>query len=214
MGEKVKPICYIFGGFLPEFNIEVVRDITSEDFVICADGGLESAINCGIKPNLIIGDFDSYKGLLPGDVETITLPIEKDDTDLHFAAKEGIKRGFSHFVLSGVTGGRIDMTYASFGTLFYLFKKGKCAVIKDKSAYFYITDSSITLKKPKNNCHLSIFPMCGQAKGVRVLGAEYNTDNLDITADFPIGVSNSFKEDEVLISVKEGTILIMVVSKD
>lgn len=214
MGEKIVPNCYIFGGYIPEFREELVREITENDFVICADKGIECAVSRGVKPDLIIGDFDSYKGNFPNDTEIITLPVEKDDTDLHFAAKEGVKRGFTSFVLSGVTGGRIDMTYASINTLLYLFKRSESAVIMDKSVSIYITDSSVTVKKPEKDSHLSVFPLDGEAKGVRISGATYNADNLDLMTDFPIGVSNSFKDDYALISVKEGKILVMVTLKD
>ena len=39
------------------------------------------AVEAGIKPDLIIGDLDSYKGDIPKDVPIEKLPVEKDDTD-------------------------------------------------------------------------------------------------------------------------------------
>ena len=60
-----------------------------------------------ITPNLIVGDFGSYKN--PHlDIETIVLPREKDDTDAAFAVKEALKRGFQDFLLVGMIGGRLD----------------------------------------------------------------------------------------------------------
>ena len=59
----------------------------------------------GVKPDLIVDDFDSHQN--PNlDVETIVLPCEKDDTDTVFAVKEAIKRGFDDFLLIVVVGAR------------------------------------------------------------------------------------------------------------
>lgn len=214
MGEKVDNICYIFGGYLPEFNSNLVKQINNNDFVICADNGLKSAENNKIKPNLIIGDFDSYEGTVPSNANVIVLPVEKDDTDLHFAAKEGIDRGYRKFVLSGVTGGRLDMTMATVSTLYYLFKNSDMVQVLDKTSSMYITDTEITLNKPEKACYLSVFPINGRAEGVTILGAKYNAENLTLNPEFPLGVSNSFNDDTVNISVKNGTLLIIVFFED
>lgn len=214
MGEKVEPICYIFGGYLPEFNESVIKNITDDDFIICADNGLNSALKYGLNPNLIIGDFDSFSGELPKNTEIIKLPVKKDDTDLHFAVKEGIKRGFNNFVLSGVSGGRADMTVATISTLLYLNKRFCRCCVLDKSLSVYITDSSIAITRPKTDCHLSVFPLEGGAEGVTISGAVYNAENITLYTDCPVGVSNAFESQEVNISVKKGRLLIMVDYRD
>ena len=53
--------------------------------VICADGGLQTALAAGLKPDYLIGDWDSGGGPA-GDVPYATLPVEKDFTDLQAAA--------------------------------------------------------------------------------------------------------------------------------
>ena len=44
------------------------------------------------------------------DVPTLTLPTEKDDTDLVVCLHEGRKRGYTEFILAGAIGGRFDHT--------------------------------------------------------------------------------------------------------
>ena len=53
--------------------------IESDDRVICADRGIVHAQKLKIVPNLIIGDFDSYKSQLPENVEILRSVPEKDD---------------------------------------------------------------------------------------------------------------------------------------
>ena len=60
--------------------------LKDDDFIICCDCGLRHLQKLNVKPNLIVGDFDSHQNPhLP--VETIVLPCEKDDTDTGFAVK-------------------------------------------------------------------------------------------------------------------------------
>ena len=49
--------------------------------VICADGGIRSARDAGLRPDYQIGDWDSGGAPEPG-VPCVTLPVEKDMTDL------------------------------------------------------------------------------------------------------------------------------------
>ena len=48
--------------------------------VFCADGGVRNARAAGLRPDYLIGDWDSG-GAPEGDVPCITLPVEKDMTD-------------------------------------------------------------------------------------------------------------------------------------
>ena len=80
------------------------------DFLICADGGWACARQFGLTPQLVVGDFDSMPPAMRPDVPTLTLPTEKDDTDLVVCLHEGRKRGYTEFILAGAIGGRFDHT--------------------------------------------------------------------------------------------------------
>ena len=62
------------------------------DFVICADGGLQAAQECGICPDLAEGDFDSFQGVVPKELPVIPLNPRKDDTDMLAAVNAGLER--------------------------------------------------------------------------------------------------------------------------
>ena len=72
--------CVIAGGAgIKNYN-KIKTVLREDDFFILCDSGLKHMEPLGIKPGLIIGDFDSHENPhLP--VETIVLPCEKDDTD-------------------------------------------------------------------------------------------------------------------------------------
>ncbi|MBR2432244.1 MAG: thiamine diphosphokinase, partial [Clostridia bacterium] len=76
--------CYIVGA--GEFYGEFTPD--SDDLVIAADGGYDSLLNRGIRPDVLIGDLDSIKEM-PNGIELIRHPVKKDETDMHLAYLEG-----------------------------------------------------------------------------------------------------------------------------
>ena len=82
-------ICYIFGA--GEFKGTGFPCPSVNDLVIAADGGLAHAESMGLKPSVVLGDFDSLGKKPTGNYQTITFPPEKDYTDLIIVNKYGIE---------------------------------------------------------------------------------------------------------------------------
>jgi len=72
----------------------------AQDFLIAADKGYEALEAYGVPPNLVVGDFDSL-GRRPNHPNVVQLPVAKDDTDMVYALREGLDRGYRRFVLLG-----------------------------------------------------------------------------------------------------------------
>ena len=114
------------------------------------DAGLKHTEALGMKPDLIIGDFDSYskEEALKQGIETIVLPCEKDDTDTVFAVKEGMRRDFSEFLLLGGIGQRLDHTLGNVSILLMLDKAGRRGmIVDDYSEMSLVGQSSSSLSK-------------------------------------------------------------------
>ena len=86
-------ICHIVGAG----ELYSLPKIETGDLVIAADGGYDSLARQGIRPDVLIGDFDSIKTDLPSDVETKRFPIRKDETDMFIAYREGVSRNYTDF---------------------------------------------------------------------------------------------------------------------
>ena len=69
--------CYIIGA--AELAIGRLRP-SEGDFVIAADAGLLHLAKLHIKPDLMLGDFDSL-GYVPSGENVEVCPVRKDDTD-------------------------------------------------------------------------------------------------------------------------------------
>ncbi len=187
-----------------------IRDavkLQEDDFIICADGGLDLALSENIKPNLYVGDKDStYKSY---DCEQIVLPAQKDDTDTMAALKIALKRGFHECVIVGGIGGRLDQTLANIQVLAYALKNDMHAQLRDANNRVFLLKSaseSITYKKGFYLSVLAYSPVC---RGVSVSEVEYPLENTVITANYPLGVSNRITGNRAVVSVSDGTLLII-----
>jgi thiamine pyrophosphokinase len=190
---------------------ECVKDaLKADDFFIFCDGGLKHMDALGVKPNLIIGDFDSASNPHM-DVETITLPCEKDDTDTFYAVKEAVKRGFEEFLLAGVVGNRFDHTMGNISILLYLDSLGKKGtIIDDYSMMEIVSDKPVYVDDGYS--YFSLLNMTGCAKGIKIEGAKYPLEDGEITCDYQYGISNEvLPGQKACVSVREGRLLLVKV---
>lgn len=179
-----------------------------DDLVIAADGGLDALVSLGITPNLVLGDMDSVNTDL-GDTERIVYPIRKDETDSFLAYFEGARRGYTEFMLYGCVGGREDHTYANYSLLVYAAKREhKVTLVGKVCDTTALINGSVTLCGSPES-HLSVFAFGGEARGVSVRGAEYEAEDITLTPDFPLGVSNRFQSTPVTVEVIDGALLVM-----
>ncbi len=181
--------------------------VPCEAFVIAADAGIKKLEKSGIKPDLIIGDFDSLTKKPTGE-NVLTFPIEKDDTDTMLALKEAIKRGFDTVYISGGIGGELDHTMANLQTLLYACENGINAFLTDGITTATVISDSITLGS-ENSGRCSVFAFGGEARGVSISGLKYEASGITLSPSFPLGVSNSFIGEEASISVESGRLLII-----
>lgn len=209
MAEERK-ICIIIGSAPVEEDAFQDKNI-QECFVICADGGYDNAVKCGIQPDLLIGDFDSIQNDLPDNIETIRLKIEKDDTDTLAAVKEGIQRGYHEFILMGVLGGeRFDHSYANLCVLQYLSSQGCKAFIQDGTRrVFLLNGGRLTLSKMKGST-ISVFPFGCASCEVSYTGLQYPLEQAILYSNIPLGVSNSITDDNAQIVIHSGDALVIV----
>ncbi len=200
----MKSRCIIIGSMDVDTRIQ---DYLDDSFFIAADGGLKNMEKNNITADLIIGDFDSL-GFEPAGENVIKHPVKKDDTDMMLAVKKAIELGYQEIIIFGGCGGRLDHTLANINTMVYALEKGVSISILDSENDLYISDDVIKLShRDKDN--FSLFSVEENAY-VDIEGAKYSGKNIVISNNTTLGVSNSFADDEVKISVVEGTILVIV----
>ncbi len=198
-------------------NLSDVRNakkyITSTDYIICADGGAKHALELGLKPHIIIGDFDSLsqkdqKVFAKQQVPFITYKKEKDETDSELALQYALKNGYTTIVLFGVFGSRIDHMLTNIFALEYLSNYNADVTIIEGNQAIRVIHNSIKLKGKKGDL-LSLIPLKGDAKKVTTKNLQYPLHNEDLLFGHSRGISNIFIKDTAEISLQEGSILVI-----
>ena len=110
LGTSDKRRCVIISGG----DFDTSADIVPGDFVIACDKGYTYAERLGIRPDLVIGDFDSCTGKVKEGIPVRRLPCEKDDTDTMSAVRYAVGSGFEEIVLCCALGGRADHAYSNY----------------------------------------------------------------------------------------------------
>ena len=202
--------CVIAGGADIADHERIRRLLEEDDFMIYCDSGLKHMKGLMRKPGLIVGDFDSAEDPHM-DVETITLPCEKDDTDTVFAVKEAVKRGYDDILLIGVCGGRLDHTLGNISILLYLDSLGKKGrILDDYSEMELVSDREVTIDDRYS--FFSLINISGCAEGVTIRNAKYPLEDAVITTQYQYGISNEvLKGKKATVSVKKGNLLLIKV---
>ena len=185
----------------------LAEDLSEEDFIIAADGGLVHTEKLGLVPNEIIGDFDSL-GHIPEGANVF--PVEKDDTDAMLAVRRGLSLGYREFVLYGsLDGPRLDHTVANFQTLQYLADHGASGYLVGSTCLVTVVKDSSLFFPAGTEGTVSVFCMGSDANGVTLKGLYYPLENGTLTAGFPLGVSNHFTGQPAEITVTAGSLLVL-----
>ena len=197
--------CVIFGGGDTVSAETVGKELTGGELFIAADSGYLLAESLGIIPDLIIGDFDSAPE--PDVAAKIVFPVEKDDTDLMLALKEGLARKCSRFLIFGATGGRLDHTVAAVQSLAYLLDNGASGVIVSDTERIEMFDPGRYSFLKRDGFTLSLFAYSGKVTGLDLKGVKYTGSSLTLSSGFPLGVSNSISDEKAEICFTSGRIL-------
>ena len=206
--------CVVFGGGIVSEDDYIRRLLRPGDIIACADGGYSHARRLGVHPHILAGDFDSYLEEKPEGCRIVSADTHKDDTDTLLCVKLGLAEGCREFVLLGMTGGRLDHTLANLQTLRFLAEKGVKAAALDASAEMYVVkDGALTVGK-RAGYSLSVFSLDAVSQGVTLENVAYPLKDYEMSASFPIGVSNAFLEGDARISVAQGCLAVLVCRLD
>lgn len=216
MNEK---ILLITGGNIEEAFLEDLLMNEKYSLIIAADRGLLTADKLNIKPDYIIGDFDSVPPYLLSEYKTKDIPIEtfprmKDKTDTHIAFEMALKRNPSSIDLVGAIGSRMDHTIANIDLLLSALNQGVSARILDGYNNIYLKNNSFIIdKKNQHGDFISLLPFSYQVKGLRLYGFKYPLNGITLTHGSSLGISNELEAEEGRVEFEEG-ILAVFETKD
>lgn len=205
----MRGLIYTGGDFFPER----LREFPAPgDLVIAADSGLRAAERMSVRPDLILGDFDSlgYVPTIP-EAEIIRVPAEKDDTDTQLAVRIALERGADEFLILGGFGGRPDHTLANLLLLEALARDGIPARMDNGvSRARVLLSGTAEIARDTRFRYLSLFCLEEIAEGVTVEGCRYPLCGATLRRSQPtLAVSNEITSPVARITVQSGGLLIL-----
>lgn len=218
----MKTLIVAAGVLTPAFLKEYAQN-EKPDYVIAADRGLDVLEKAEIKPDYVLGDFDSTahpvgaieKHMKRTDTPLAIYPSEKDYSDTEIAIDKAMEMKSDEIHILGATGGRLDHFLSNLQDLTIPLKKGVRAYIADEQNRIFLTDRSLTFRK--KDCfgkYISFLPLYGRCEGVTLKGFKYELENGTLEADYSsLGISNEIMGESAELTLKDG-VLIVVESKD
>ena len=183
-------------------------------YVVVADGGLKFLLKNGMLPDFFVGDLDSVEleGALKDilkDIPKEIVPVEKDDTDMALAVAKAYEKGYRNILLYGGCGGaRISHTLANIQMMSFYAKKGcSLQMLGDGVRLEILYNASKTLSAAMKGS-ISVICLSDIAEGVTIQGLKYEYTGA-LTSDRTLGVSNSFVGKDAMVSVENGTLLLV-----
>ena len=181
-----------------------------DDLIIAADGGYKTALSLGVRPDILLGDFDSLGNEnIPDSIERLQVPAEKDFTDTQLAADTAVKKGASEVVIIGGLDGRLDHTLSNLAILEDMgAKRLHCHITNGYNRVRYLNSTS-TLIPRSGYRYLSLLCLSEKVKGVSVEGCKYPLKNATLTRSFQYAVSNEITGNCALVSVRKGGVYVI-----
>ena len=204
----MKKLCAIISGGEPDD----LTGIHEADFIIACDRGYAYANAAGIRPDLLVGDFDSYKGERDKRVPVLDLPVEKDDTDTMAAVRWAVSEGFSELRLYSALGGRLDHLMGNIQALSFACERGVKASLLGRAARLYFLKNGAVAIPPLPGYSLSVLALTDRVEHVCISGVKYPLQDALVTNTFPIGISNEW-EGTANISCGDGILLVINAKK-
>lgn len=195
---------------------EMAAYLQPGDFIVACDAGYRNAAALGVRPDLIVGDFDSApQPRTEGD--TIVLPHVKDDTDTQYAARWLAEHGFEEVVMLGALGGpRVEHMLANLSTGLFLSLHGVRTILADSRSEMHYLLPGRPLELPRRDwMYLSLFALGAPLTGVFERGVYYPLENATLTElDYPLGTSNEFTEPVARLQCGGGHGLVVLTRAD
>lgn len=208
-------ICISLNGIINNYDKinEVIKN-EKYNYIIGADGGCNHLNKMNILPNYVIGDLDSINKDLISYYEKNNIifkkfPTHKDQTDSEICVHLAKTLNAKKIDFIGALGGRIDHTLANIGFMYHVHEMGiEPRIITDTEEINIVHNESKIIKGKKGDT-LSIIALKSDALGVTLKKLEYPLDNSTVKYLSPLGISNVMLEDECIIEVKNGHLLVI-----
>lgn len=183
--------------------------------VVCADGGTETVTALGVRPDFIVGDFDSISQATLSKWRSAGVvihqhPTAKDETDGELAVRCALEQGATDLDLLGMTGGRFDHTLGNVLLLAH-------PMLISVRAALHLENATIHLLRDGQTLHLhgqpgnlvSLLPISPHVHGITATGMLYPLTGESLALGPTRGVSNQLIAPVAHVRIEYGYLLVV-----
>ena len=185
----------------PYNTFEKLYKAYENDLIVGVDGGCNTIKNYSI--DLAFGDFDSCKGAVNAK-RVYHYPRQKKETDLELAI-EAIKNDVDEIIIYNATGGRLDHFLANL-KLLERYSNVSITIVDEQNAISFIKAGEYILKKGEYK-YFSLIPNTESI--ISIDKAKYNINKVIIRKTDTFTVSNEILDDDVKITIYEGSMFLI-----
>ncbi len=184
------------------------RLVREHDLFLCADGGANAARTAGLPPDVIIGDLDSVEPTtLRAFASSLVLRVSRqDNTDMEKALDFCVAQRFRRVTLTGIAGGRMDMTLGNMVTLWKYVGHLELALAGDGWVGLPVRGHA-RIAAPRG-ATVSIIPF-GELRGVTLRGLQYPLHHATLRRG-EVAVSNTVTSSPFTVHIESGDALLFI----
>ncbi len=193
----------------PFLSQSIILEAAENAFIIALDGAANKLFKLGIKPNIILGDFDSFREELDffSDVEKIIIP-DQNFTDLQKGLRFA-KQHASEIHIVCATGGRMDHEQASIRSLHSEYSIHCPIYLHNECQTMTFASNQTILIAGKHHDYCGFFGMPEATMSVKNGGLEYGGEEPYILSSSNFSVSNRLIGNQGAIVEIKGDALIV-----
>ncbi|MBQ7336508.1 MAG: thiamine diphosphokinase [Clostridia bacterium] len=208
--EPKRAVIYTGGTVYDEYVIECPE---RGDLVIAADAGFLTAKRFGVRPEIMLGDFDTLgEPEVPDGTELIRVQAEKDFSDTQMAVSVALERGATEIVIVGGLEGRLDHTLSTLAILESLFERKEhrvpAVITNGKNRARFLRNSGVILAR-EHYRYFSLIAADPKVKGITIEGCKYPLKNGQILRTHQWAISNEIVGNCALIEVRRGGVWVI-----
>lgn len=186
--------------------------IDENDYIVCADGGIDHIMKIEKIPNIVLGDLDSISDsgiqyIKDKNIKIKKFPAIKDNTDSELAIMYLFDLGMEELTLIGGSGTRLDHTLANVFLMKKFNKDNKfLRIVDDNNIINYVLDE-IKINRLHNR-FVSIIPLSPEGIIVSLNGFKYPLKNQYIEFSSTLAISNEIIHDNAYVTIHKGEALV------
>ena len=215
----VPEVLFVCGGRFPS---EEWFSIVAESRRIWAiDRGVDLCYKMQIVPEILIGDLDSTSSeaidwICTRNFPTEIHPRDKDLTDFQLAIKQYTTKFFSPIVVTGIFGGRLDMTLSNIFSCMYV-KNFIVMSDENETVFFLHSGETVEIYLEERFDNISLIPLTERCLGVSINNVHWKLIDSILQRKNPSAVSNRLtknfdpdKKNPVTVSISHGILAVYI----